>query len=308
MPSKPVDRKAKEGRTPMRNANLVWDIAVPYTAGVALCGAAVYAIHDHPLVANLSYDNEPIMRGEYGTVLPLAAVAGYIAMVHVGNPLYKKVTGTAEGPSLAFPLFLWNIFLWLLSVMMLIGLAVPMWAQATAVNFDVYAVMCDPKQERWSGLAYASVYLFALSKFAELIDTVFLIVRKKPVLVLHHYHHWTVLLYTWFAVSTRFSSGFFFAAVNAGVHSVMYYYYALRARGVNPPGAKYIIQISQMVLGLLILCVHAYFHFVEVRPCPADAPVPMLVGGAVMYGSYLVLFVKFFMNRYSGTKVHKKQQ
>lgn len=38
---------------------------------------------------------------------------------------------------------------------------------------------------------------FALSKPIELLDTLFLILRKRPVIFLHWYHHVTVLLYTW---------------------------------------------------------------------------------------------------------------
>ena len=42
-------------------------------------------------------------------------------------------------------------------------------------------------------------YLFALSKYYELADTLFLILKRKPVIFLHWYHHTTVLLFTWFA-------------------------------------------------------------------------------------------------------------
>ncbi|VDO59038.1 unnamed protein product, partial [Onchocerca flexuosa] len=41
--------------------------------------------------------------------------------------------------------------------------------------------------------------MFALSKIAEFGDTVFIVLRKRPLLFLHWYHHVTVLVYTWHA-------------------------------------------------------------------------------------------------------------
>lgn len=39
--------------------------------------------------------------------------------------------------------------------------------------------------------------MFVLSKVPELGDTVFIILRKQPLIFLHYYHHATVLVYAW---------------------------------------------------------------------------------------------------------------
>lgn len=44
---------------------------------------------------------------------------------------------------------------------------------------------------------YARLQMFVFSKVPELGDTVFIILRKRPLIFLHWYHHVTVLLYTW---------------------------------------------------------------------------------------------------------------
>lgn len=50
---------------------------------------------------------------------------------------------------------------------------------------------CNPD----SVAAYWS-FLFAVSKVIELGDTLFIVLRKKPLIFLHYYHHVAVLVYT----------------------------------------------------------------------------------------------------------------
>ncbi len=44
-------------------------------------------------------------------------------------------------------------------------------------------------------------------KIPELIDTVFIVLRKKPLIFLHWYHHVTVVLYCWHSFAQRSSAG-----------------------------------------------------------------------------------------------------
>uniref|UniRef100_A0A1B6D3I0 Elongation of very long chain fatty acids protein n=1 Tax=Clastoptera arizonana TaxID=38151 RepID=A0A1B6D3I0_9HEMI len=73
-------------------------------------------------------------------------------------------------------------------------------------------------------------YIFFLSKILDLLDTVFMILRKKTnqQSFLHTYHHSIMVLVIWLGV--KFMAGgnsVIFGTINAFVHTVMYSYYLL---------------------------------------------------------------------------------
>lgn len=60
---------------------------------------------------------------------------------------------------------------------------------------------------------------FALSKFTELGDTVFLVLRKRPLTFLHCYHHCSVMVYTFNAGAEHLACGRWFMWMNLTVCS-----------------------------------------------------------------------------------------
>ena len=67
----------------------------------------------------------------------------------------------------------------------------------------VYHSVCVPPTPRYGrGPVGFWVVLFIFSKIPELGDTVFIVLRKKPLIFLHWYHHVTVLLFCWHAFGT----------------------------------------------------------------------------------------------------------
>jgi len=84
-------------------------------------------------------------------------------------------------------------------------------------------------------------HLFYLSKFIELLDTIFFIMKKnfRQVSVLHVLHHGIMPISWWFGV--RFVAGGFgtlHACINSFIHFLMYLYYGLAALG--PEYQKYL--------------------------------------------------------------------
>ena len=101
-------------------------------------------------------------------------------------------------------------------------------------------------------------HLFFLSKFIELLDTVFFIMKKnfRQVSVLHVLHHGIMPISWWFGI--RFVAGGFgtlHSCINSFIHFLMYLYYGLAALG--PEYQKYLfwkkyMTWMQMVWKILI--------------------------------------------------------
>mmetsp|Transcript_9193 Transcript_9193/g.20483 ORF Transcript_9193/g.20483 Transcript_9193/m.20483 type:complete len:347 (-) Transcript_9193:135-1175(-) len=157
------------------------------------------------------------------------------------------------------------------------------------------------------------VSLFIFSKYFELIDTVFLVVRKKKVGFLHWYHHCSVLLYCWHAYVWEMPTGIYFVVMNYSVHAIMYFYYFLAAVCRQPPKWALmvtIMQLVQMAIGIIITLSHLHILFYSTVP-NCDGHVPNLTAALGMYASYFILFAQFLFGRYCkkrDPKAHKLQE
>jgi elongation of very long chain fatty acids protein 6 len=168
----------------------------------------------------------------------------------------------------------------------------------------IMPTICDPDNhliQRKTLLFWVNIFVW--SKYIELIDTFLLIVKNpsRPVPFLHYYHHATVLLFTWYAIVFEFTVGVWFGMINGFVHTIMYFYYFLTELGYRPSWAVVItvIQISQMVIGIALNYIWASKYF-SGAGCSCKAPETILGSAVVMYGSYLFLFLQFFVKRYFG--------
>ena len=74
------------------------------------------------------------------------------------------------------------------------------------------------------------LYLFYVSKFWELGDTFVLLARRKPLTLLHVWHHMSVMGETWAWLQFGMTLGAVGMAVNAGVHVLMYSYFGASVR------------------------------------------------------------------------------
>ena len=200
-------------------------------------------------------------------------------------------------------LVVWNTALALFSIVgftRVMPLMIKKWSQAGIIG-SVCNSLEDNKTLFW-------LALFTMSKVVEYGDTFFIVARKTPLMFLHWYHHITVSLYTWYNGGRLTDSvGLWFTAMNLLVHSVMYTYYVFKAAGVRVP--KFVaqlvtmLQICQFTAGLLCILI-AWYNYQNGYECYTSWE--FISSGLVLYGSYLVLFLFFFYNRYMHKPVQSK--
>jgi len=158
-------------------------------------------------------------------------------------------------------------------------------------------------------------WMFVMSKAPELGDTLFLILRKRPVIFMHWYHHALTFLYATITYNESQAWVRWSLALNLMVHAIMYFYFAIKALHIETPKSlsKFIttIQIVQFVINVYILAHLLYIKLTDSIPECAVSWNSLSLGGA-MYGSYLYLFAQFFYNayikmRHPGKKVVKDE-
>ncbi|XP_054624889.1 elongation of very long chain fatty acids protein 1a isoform X1 [Dunckerocampus dactyliophorus] len=171
-----------------------------------------------------------------------------------------------------------------------------------ATTFTWKCDLIDPSNTPQALRMVRVAWLFYFSKFIELIDTVFFVLRKKQnqITFLHVFHH-SVMPWSWWwgvMLTPAGGMGSFHAMVNSGVHVIMYTYYGLSAAG--PRFQKYLwwkkymtaIQLTQFIL----VSVHiSQYYFME----KCDYQVPLWIHLIWMYGVlFFILFSNFWVQAY----------
>nr|KAJ3403374.1 hypothetical protein HK105_004095 [Polyrhizophydium stewartii] len=186
-----------------------------------------------------------------------------------------------------------NLFLCGISLAMFAAGLAGTVSRARARGID--EIFCSNDKDGMRGLLPFTLYMYYLSKFVELFDTVILVLKKKPVIFLHWYHHAIVILmvWSWLQFDVAFATQGMIA--NTLIHVFMYYYYYASSLGQNVWYKKYITtgQIVQFTLSFVLSVPYVYFHFQ--KGCSGWSA---FVFSMVVNGSFLLLFIDFYRRTY----------
>ncbi|EMD42057.1 hypothetical protein CERSUDRAFT_42249 [Gelatoporia subvermispora B] len=168
--------------------------------------------------------------------------------------------------------------------------------------------MCN--EQMWTSrleFYYMINYYF---KYLELLDTVFLALKKKPLAFLHVYHHSATAMLCYTQLNGKTSVQWIPISINLSVHVLMYYYYYATAGGAKIWWKKYLttMQIVQFVIDLFAVYFATYSYytatyfkgFPTLGSCAGTETAALL--GCGILSSYLVLFIQFYIQTYKKPK------
>lgn len=169
-------------------------------------------------------------------------------------------------------------------------------------NHGLDSLYCERRLWR-DGLGYWG-FLFYLSKYWELFDTVLLIWKGRQPSFLQVYHHAMTILCAYLLQASHASAMFLFAGLNATVHTVMYGYYAVCVLGWRFRG-KFLITIMQIVQFCIGIALAMPMFFMRNGLCSSQAQ-KIAVGATVAHAVILIkLFLLFYGRTYKGNKDKK---
>ncbi|KAL5008886.1 hypothetical protein ScPMuIL_014467 [Solemya velum] len=223
----------------------------------------------------------------------------YFCMVKYG-PMFMK---NRKALDLKYPLIVYNFTMVVVSFYMFYQFMYHQWFN----NYAIFGCQAVDYSDSPNAIKITSIcWFFFMTKFIELADTAFFILRKKnnQISFLHVFHH-GFLPFSWW-IGVRFfcftfpgGMGTFHAMVNASVHTVMYTYYGLSAIGPHMQKylwwKKYITQIQ--ILQFVIVCIHTSPIFFKECAFPFGFAVTLFIHSVV----FLLLFLNFYIKAYRKT-------
>lgn len=194
-------------------------------------------------------------------------------------------------------LFVWNLFL---SFFSLIGafrtlpeLSHVLW------NYGVHFSVCDRSYIEYDKIAGFWAWIFTLSKSLELLDTVFIVLRKQKLIFLHWSHHVSALVTSWYIYSDHPAMGRWMMTTNYSVHAIMYAYYAGRAAKIEIP-RFFAVVITSLQIFQMIICFAASLYTFAMKICGYECGISWHSAMTVffVYGTFFALFVRLFALNY----------
>ncbi|EFA85325.1 steroid isomerase [Heterostelium album PN500] len=241
---------------------------------------------------NFKWDeNTPLSSRIY----PAATAITYLVVIYGLNKFMKdRKPMTLKGVSIVH-----NFNLIVLSLTMMLGVLEAAYRQAQEQGG--FSLLCENKPNAVNGRIGWWIYVFYVSKYYELFDTVILALKKKPLIFLHVFHHMAMVPVTWQWLNDQWLVGSWWCVlVNSFIHTIMYYYYLQTTLGNDCWFKRYITtsQIIQFLTGTAI--VSHWFYIRKTENCQGGIA-PAIVS-YVINTLFIGLFIRFYIKSYSSKK------
>jgi fatty acid elongase 3 len=234
------------------------------------------------------------------TWIPVSVSFGYLAVIWCLHQFMKP----RQKMELRTLSIIHNFNMFAISLVLFLGQLyglIKIGLDAGSVHDFAEALLCDNKAKYVSrGTLYFWIYLFYLSKFYELVDTVIIVLRKGQLRFVHIYHHWITMLLCFVCLECRLPVQFIATLLNALVHVPMYYYYMMSSMKIEVWWKRYLtmMQIIQFVIVNVVHLGAFAWHFLYTHNCTGFDTWGNHFGLAVIT-SYLILFLQFYAETYT---------
>lgn len=201
----------------------------------------------------------------------------------------RAVSGSAAFKSLVS---IHSLILCLLSLGMFLG-GIAAYAGEYRATKDGAWLVCKEFADASVGPLYFVSYVYYLSKYLELLDTVILALKGKTLSLLHVFHHAVMPVQTWLWLEHRQSLQEIALLTNTLIHVIMYHYYFMSSLG-KPPQWKKVVTQSQIIQFVFSFLMGAGFLSVRLRrsaPCSGEVSLMMNV---CINAAFLTLFIQFY--------------
>jgi len=130
------------------------------------------------------------------------------------------------------------------------------------LGFDgIRYLYCDTTATVEYDNTYLLLWIYYLSKYYELIDTLIIVLKNGDLIFLHYYHHAIIIPVTWAWVVFQMRFGIIGLLVNTGVHVIMYSYYAASILVKNALLLLFAVDHTLHYFKLFSLHRPLYYHF-----------------------------------------------
>jgi len=245
------------------------------------------------------------------TSLLYVSIVTYWSRINLQNPSNSKVPVSAFFHSLVI---LHNLILCLFSALVFINVFPELVRQLQGP--DRISALFNPTSEFYIKSLGFWTWIFYMSKYYELIDTLVFLLKGKPSSFLQTFHHTGAIIGMWALTVSRNPTVWVFVSFNSFIHSWMYLYYLLTCFGYYSPWKKMLtnLQITQFAVGNPIGVVTLVCGYMVDSPHKYDilaqslgisnlwSQVIALTGNIFYVSGLIALFLDFSRNTYNPKK------